>query len=268
VVQDLTFGYSPCPNDTFMFNAIAGGEVGVSGCRITPRLHDVETLNTLAMDEVLDVSKLSFYAWLAVKARYRLLGSGAAMGFGCGPVLIAKRRLEPKDLRHCRVVLPGRWTTAHLLLRLWAPDASRRMFTTYDRIFDTLAAGEADCGVIIHESRFTFESAGFVPVVDLGAWWETTTGLPIPLGGIAAHKRLGPTLIDRIDAALHESIGRAMDRPEKTLAYVRQHAQELDAAVLQAHIRTFVNDFSLAMTEQGQRAIEVLESMARAAGAI
>jgi 1,4-dihydroxy-6-naphthoate synthase len=268
MVKELTFGYSPCPNDTFMFNAIAGGAVGVAGCRITPRLHDVETLNTLAMDEVLDVSKLSFYAWLAVKERYRLLGSGAAMGFGCGPVLIAKKALAPKDLRHCRVVLPGRWTTAHLLLRLWAPDASRRKFTTYDRIFDVLASGQADCGVIIHESRFTFEAAGFVPVVDLGAWWEAETGLPIPLGGIAAHQRLGQALIGQIDAALHESIGRAMDHPEQTLPYVRQHAQEMAEAVLEAHIHTFVNDFSLAMNDRGQRAIDVLESMARAAGAI
>lgn len=268
MVKELTFGYSPCPNDTFMFNAVAGGEVGVAGCRITPRLHDVETLNTLAMDEVLDISKLSFYAWLAVKERYRLLGSGAAMGFGCGPVLIAKKALAPQDLRHCRVVLPGRWTTAHLLLRLWAPDASQRMFTAYDRIFDTLAAGKADCGVIIHESRFTFEAAGFVPVVDLGAWWESRTGLPIPLGGIAARRRLGEPLIDEIDAALNESIRRAMEHPEQTLPYVRQHAREMDPAVLDAHIRTFVNDFSLALTAQGHRAVDTLEAMARAAGAL
>ena len=268
MVQELSFGYSPCPNDTFMFNALAGGAVRVAGCRITPQLHDVETLNTLAMDDVLDISKLSFYAWLTVKERYRLLGSGAAMGFGCGPVLIAKKALAPQDLRHCRVVLPGRWTTAHLLLRLWAPDASRRLFTTYDRIFDTLAAGQADCGVIIHESRFTFEAAGFVPVVDLGAWWETRTGLPIPLGGIAARSSLGGPLIDKIDAALNESIGRAMEHPEQTLPYVRQHAQEMDQAVLDAHIRTFVNDFSLALTDPGRRAIDTLETMARAAGAI
>jgi 1,4-dihydroxy-6-naphthoate synthase len=268
VAQELTFGYSPCPNDTFMFNAIAGGEVAVAGCRLKPQLHDVETLNTLAMDEVLDVSKLSFYAWLAVKDRYRLLGSGAAMGFGCGPVLIARQALDPGDLRHCRVVLPGQWTTAHLLLRLWAPHASRRIFTRYDRIFDALASGQADCGVIIHESRFTFEAAGFRPVVDLGAWWEARTGLPIPLGGIAARSSLGRPLIGQIDAALNESIRRAAAHPEKTLAYVRQHAREMDTAVLEAHIRTFVNDFSLALTDRGRRAIDTLEAMARDAGAI
>jgi len=166
------------------------------------------------------------------------------------------------------VVLPGRWTTAHLLLRLWAPDADQRIFTTYDRIFETLASGQADCGVIIHESRFTFESAGFTPVMDLGAWWEETTGLPIPLGGIAARRSLGQALIRQIDAAVNTSIRRAMADPDETLPYMRRHAQELDDTVLQAHVRTFVNDFSLAQTDRGRRAIEMLESMAREAGAI
>ena len=268
MTQDLTFGYSPCPNDTFMFNAIADGTVTLPGHALRPVLHDVETLNALAMDAVLDVSKLSFYAWLAVKSEYRLLSSGAAMGFGCGPVLVSRRPLDPDAVADCRIVLPGRWTTAHLLLRLWAPAARQRIFTTYDRIFDVLAAGEADCGVIIHESRFTFQAAGFRPVVDLGAWWEERTGLPIPLGGIAAHKRLGAPLIDAIDAALETSIRRAMDDPEAARPYIRQHAQELDPAVLDAHIRTFVNDYSLALTDQGHRAIERLEQMARDAGAL
>jgi 1,4-dihydroxy-6-naphthoate synthase len=268
LAKELTFGYSPCPNDTFMFNAIAQGAVGVDGYRLQPLLHDIETLNGMAMDAVLDVTKLSFYAWLEVKDRYQLLDSGAAMGFGCGPVLIAKKPLTPAEIHGCRVALPGRWTTAHLLLRLWAPDADQRMFTTYDRIFDALASGQADCGVIIHESRFTFEAAGFAPVVDLGAWWEEMTGLPIPLGGIAARKRLGKGLIRQVDAAVNTSIRRAMADPDGTLPYIRQHAQEMDDTVLQAHIRTFVNDFSLAQTGLGRRAIEKLEAMARDTGAI
>jgi len=131
-----------------------------------------------------------------------------------------------------------------------------------------LASGQADCGVIIHESRFTFEAAGFIPVVDLGAWWETRTGLPIPLGGIVARKSLGESLIGRIDTALNQSIRRAMADPPATMPYIRQHAREMDEAVLQAHIRTFVNDFSLAITDKGRRAIETLERSARAAGAL
>lgn len=268
MVKQLTFGYSPCPNDTFMFNAIADGGVGLDGYRLKPELHDVETLNELAMKSALDVSKLSFYAWLKVKDRYRLLSSGAAMGFGCGPVLIARRALDRTEIPRCRVVLPGRWTTANLLFRLWSPDSRMCLFTTYDRIFDTLNEGRADCGVIIHESRFTFEAAGFRPVVDLGAWWEEKTSLPVPLGGIAARNSLGPALIDRIDGAVKVSIRQAMERPEGTLPYVRKHAQEMDEAVLKAHIRTFVNDFSLASTDQSHRAIETLETMARDAGVL
>ena len=264
----LTFGYSPCPNDTFMFNAIAAGDVGIEDHRFEPQLHDVETLNAMAMDAVLDVSKLSFYAWMAVKERYRLPASGAAMGFGCGPVLIAKRPLSGDQVRECTIVLPGRWTTAHLLFRLWAPDADQRLFAPYDQIFDMLASGQADCGVIIHESRFTFEQAGFSPIVDLGSWWEEKTGLPIPLGGIAAKKELGQPLIDQIDAVIKTSIQRAMDCPELTLPYIREHAQEVDETVLAAHIQTFVNPFSLDRGEQGRQALAALETMARDTGAL
>ncbi|MBC2744934.1 MAG: 1,4-dihydroxy-6-naphthoate synthase [Desulfosarcina sp.] len=251
-----------------MFNAIAGGDVGVTGYQMKPVLHDVETLNGLALNGTFDVTKLSFYAWLKAKDRYRLLGSGAAMGFGCGPMLIARKPLKQAEIDRCRVVLPGRWTTAHLLFRLWAPDARHRLFAPYDKIFEALASGRADCGVIIHESRFTFEAAGFTLMVDLGAWWEEKTGLPIPLGGIAARKSLGEPLIEQIEATVNKSIRRAMANPDEALPYIRQHAQELDDTVLRAHIRTFVNDFSLELTARGRRAIDTLETMARAAGAI
>lgn len=268
MTTELALGYSPCPNDTFIFNAIANGTVTVDGCCFRPVLKDVETLNQMAMDAVLEVSKLSFYAWMAVKDQYAMLSSGGAMGFGCGPVLISRKPLTRSDMHRCRVVFPGRWTTAHLLFRLWAPDAENRLFTTYDRIFETLVSGEADCGVIIHESRFTFEAAGFTPVVDLGAWWEAETHLPIPLGCIAARTDLGDEMIQKIDAAIHHSVKTAFAHPEKTLPYMRQHAQELDEAVLSAHVKTFVNDFSLNLAPNGRKAIETLEQMAIAAGAL
>ncbi|WP_419664039.1 conserved uncharacterized protein, DUF178 [Desulfosarcina variabilis str. Montpellier] len=264
--RQLTLGYSPCPNDTFMFNAIAHQAVSIPGYRLTPVLHDVQTLNRLSMDAVLDISKVSFYAYLKIKKRYRLLSSGAAMGFGCGPILVARQAMTRDDISRCRVVLPGRWTTASLLFQLWAPVGATVSFTTYDRIFDRLASNQADCGVIIHESRFTFESAGFKPVVDLGAWWEEKTGLPIPLGGIVADRQLGNPLIEKIDETIRASIEYARTHPEKTLPYVRQHAQEMDAAVLTAHIQTFVNDFSLAIPQAGMQAIETLDRMARQAG--
>jgi len=266
--RQLTFGYSPCPNDTFMFDAIARGVVGIEGVRIDPVLHDVQTLNNLAMEAALDISKLSFYAWMAVRDTYRLLSSGAAMGFGCGPVLVARKPLVHEQIQDCRVVLPGAWTTAHLLFRLWAPDAEKRFFVPYDRIFEAVDSGRADCGVIIHESRFTFEEAGFRTIVDLGAWWEEQTGLPIPLGGIAVQNRLGDALVDQIDGAVNASIRQAMADPETALPYIRQHAREMDADVLKAHIHTFVNDFSLDLGTKGHEALNVLESMAKAAGVL
>jgi 1,4-dihydroxy-6-naphthoate synthase len=231
-------------------------------------LYDVETLNDLAFDEDLDITKLSFYAWLKVKNRYKLLNNGAAMGFGCGPVVIARPNCKPAELNHSRIVLPGQWTTAHLLFRLWSPDADRRQFVPYDRIFQMLRSEEADFGVIIHESRFTFESEGFVQIVDLGSWWEEETGLPIPLGGIAAKKGLGEDLIKQIDATVKKSIERANTCPEKTFPYIRQHAQEMDETVLQSHIQTFVNEFSLDLPEKGHLAIAALEKMAKKAGVL
>jgi 1,4-dihydroxy-6-naphthoate synthase len=154
------------------------------------------------------------------------------------------------------------------LFQLWAPRARNRRFVAYDRIFDLLASGQADCGVIIHESRFTFAAAGFQPVVDLGAWWEAETGLPIPLGGIAARRGLGGPLIEQIDAAVKASVRRAMDHPAAALPYIRRHAQEMADAVLQRHIGTFVNDYSLDMGDTGRRSIDALAQMARAAGAL
>ena len=266
--KELTFGYSPCPNDTFMFNALAMGHIGVEGYQLKPELHDVETLNGMAMETMLDVSKLSFYAWMAVKERYQLLNSGAAVGFGCGPILIANGPLTRADIQQCRVVLPGKWTTAHLLFQLWAPDVDQKRFVPYHQIFEDLSSGRADCGVIIHESRFTYEAAGFSTVVDLGDWWEAQTELPIPLGGIAARKTLGGSIITQIDTAVNRSIRQAIAHPDAALPYIRQHAQEMDEDVLNAHIHAFVNDFSLNLDTPGRKAIQVLETMAKAAGVL
>lgn len=264
----VSLGFSPCPNDTFIFNALVNGPVQVPGYRIRAQLHDVETLNRMAFDNVLDVTKLSFFAWLAVREQYRLLSSGGALGFGCGPVVIARKPLTRKDMDKCRIVLPGEWTTAHLLFRMWAPDAHLRAFVGYDGIFDVLERGEAECGVIIHESRFTFKQAGFRQVVDLGEWWEEQTGLPIPLGCIAVHRRCEETLASQIDDAIRDSIGAAQADPASALPYIRKYAREMTPQVLDAHIHTFVNEFSLDAGETGRAAIEALERKAKEAGLI
>ena len=266
--KSLTFGFSPCPNDTFIFNGMVNGGVAVPGYDILEQLHDVETLNRMAFDGVLDVTKLSFFAWLMVKTHYGLLTSGGALGYGCGPVVISPKPLTVADMAHCRVVLPGQWTTAHLMFRLWAPQAEDRVFLPYDQIFSTLASGESDCGVIIHEGRFVFEQAGFNAVMDLGAWWEDQTGLPIPLGCIAAHQRLPEAIPGKLEDAICKSIALARQDPASAMPYILSHSQEMEADVLRAHIDTFVNDFSLDLGPKGRAAVAALEDKARQAGIV
>jgi 1,4-dihydroxy-6-naphthoate synthase len=266
--KPLTLGFSPCPNDTFIFNGLINGPLKIPGYTLCERLHDVETLNRMAFEQSLDVTKLSFFAWLMVKRHYRLLDCGGALGFGCGPVVIAARELTQSDMAGCRIAIPGQWTTAHLLFRLWAPKARQRIFMPYHQIFDAIGQGRADCGVIIHESRFTFEQEGFYPVVDLGAYWEQQTRLPIPLGCIAAHKRIGQPVVQQLESQIRESIAMAQADPAAALPYIRSHAQEMTRSVLDAHIETFVNAFSLSLGPQGRAAVDALELNARQAGVI
>ena len=262
----LKIGYSPCPNDTFIFHALVHGHIPQEGYRLAVELQDVETLNRWAAEAVLDVTKLSAFAWLKHQANYRLLDSGAALGFGCGPLVVARPDFDAGRLAQGRVVLPGRDTTAHLLFRLWSPDVSERLFAPYDRIFEMLTQGQADAGVIIHENRFTYDRLGLKLVVDLGAWWEQETGLPIPLGVIAAHKRIPRELRTSLESAIRASLQYARRFPQDSLAYMQAHAQEMDTAVLHQHVDTYVNDFSLALGQSGHQAIRHLGALARGKG--
>lgn len=262
----LTLGYSPCPNDTFMFHALATGGLTLPGQTFSIRLEDVETLNQLALAATLDISKMSFHAWLRVRENYRLLASGAALGRGCGPILVTRKKLTRADLPDCRIVLPGELTTAHLLFQLYAPEAANKTFVSYESILPQLDSGAADCGVIIHENRFTFAAAGFHAIADLGDWWEQETSLPIPLGCIAIRKSLGENLAHQVESLIRESIATATANPTATHEYVHTHAQEISAAVLDKHIATFVNEFSLDLGDEGQKAVAELERRARNAG--
>ena len=264
----LTLGFSPCPNDTFIFDGLVNGPVRIPGYHVRAQLHDVEILNQMAFDSLLDVTKLSLFAWLAVQKRYRLLSSGGSLVFGRGPVVIAKTPLTREDMAYSRIVLPGRWTTAHLLLRLWSPESHQRSFIAYDRIFEAVQSGEADCGVIIHESRFTYQEAGFHQVVDLGAWWEEQTALPIALGCIAIHRRHPEDLARQVEMAIRRSVRRAQEQPALTLPYIRAYAQEMRPQVLEAHIQTFVNEYSLDHGDAGRAAIAAMETRARQRGLI
>lgn len=264
----LKLGFSPCPNDTYIFHALVHGFIKQEGYCLRAELHDVETLNRMAAAENLDVTKLSVFAWLKHQSRYRLLDSGAALGYGCGPLVVARPGLDPLHSAPMRVALPGQDTTAHLLFRLWSSELHVKCFVPYDRVFEMVLQGRADAGVIIHENRFTYDRLGLQLVVDLGAWWEQQTGLPIPLGVIAAHERVPTDIRKSLEAAIHSSVCYAREFPHKPLAYMREHAQEMADDVLQQHVATYVNDFSRSLGDGGHQAIRRLEAMAREKGVL
>lgn len=264
--RTLTLGYSPCPNDTFIFHALVHGIVQADGLRFSERLEDVETLNRLAAGAELDVTKISYGAAPSLLRDYVLLRSGGALGRGCGPLIVARRELSRSELRTARIAIPGRNTTANLLLRLFAPDAQPGTELVYSDIMPAVARGDVDAGLIIHESRFTYPQHGLVKVVDLGEWWEQTTGHPIPLGGIMARRALGDETIRRIDGAIRRSVEHAFAQPDASRGYVREHAQEMDDAVAKQHIDLYVNRFSVDLGEEGEGAVRDLFSRAAKAG--
>ncbi len=266
--QELTLGYSPCPNDTFIFHALVHGVVSAEGVRFRERLEDVETLNRLAARGELDVTKISYGAAPGLLADYVLLRSGGALGRGCGPLIVARKPFSREELAGKRIAIPGRNTTANLLLRLYAPDAAPGLERVYSEIMPAVECGEVDAGLIIHESRFTYPRHGLTKVVDLGEWWEQATGLPIPLGGIMVRRALGEETIRRVDDAIRRSVEHAFAHPADWRDYVRAHAQEMDDAVARQHIDLYVNRHSVDVGEEGERAIRELFARAAAAGII
>jgi len=253
-MRTLTFGYSPCPNDTFAFHALTHGLVSVP-FRVEPVLLDIEELNRRAHAGEFDLTKLSVGAFAAVGNRYRLLRSGAALGHGVGPLVVARTPMALADAVRGRLAIPGRETTAFRLLRLAAPDLGAIVDMRYDRILHAVSAGEVDAGLIIHESRFTYAEHGLVQVADLGAWWEGETGLPVPLAGICARTDLGDDTAANAERAIRASVQYAFDHPAASRSYVRAHAQELSDAVCDAHIKLYVNALSLDVGDEGLRAI-------------
>lgn len=268
MTPELTLGYSPCPNDTYIFFALTHGLLNQPGFSIRERLEDVETLNQLALKGQLDLTKISYHALGHLRDQYALLHSGSALGRGCGPLLITPEPTSMKSLRGRRIAIPGQLTTANLLLQLYGPGYENVLVMPFDRIMAALQNGSADAGLIIHESRFTYQQSGFHEVLDLGAWWEEQTGLPIPLGGILARRDLGSEMIRSIDTAIHTSLEYSRTHPEAPRNYIKTHAQELDDAVINAHIDLYVNDFSLDLGSEGIAAVECLLVRAEARGLI
>ncbi len=276
--RPLRLAYSPCPNDTFIFHAWTQGLLPGAPA-VTERLEDIDTLNGLAAAGEADVIKVSFNAFGRLRDRYALLHSGGALGRGVGPLIVARKDspFRPADanggaasladdLSRARVAIPGELTTAALLSGLFIGGGRRRVVMPFDRIMPAVAAGEVDAGVIIHEGRFTFGSYGLRRLVDLGEWWEATTGLPIPLGGIAVSRALDRELQERIDRAVRDSVLFARSHPEASREYIAAHSQEMDSAVCQAHIDLYVNDASVDYGVEGERAIERLFAAGAEAG--
>lgn len=265
-MRELTFGHSPCPNDTFAFHALTHGLVATP-CPITPVLLDIEELNRRAHAGEFDLTKLSVGAFAGVGDRYRLLRSGAALGHGVGPLVVvraathdtaARSSMTLTEATQGRVAIPGRETTAFRLLRLAAPTLGDIIEMRYDQILGAVENGDVDAGLIIHESRFTYGDHGLVKVMDLGDWWEQETHLPVPLAAICARADMDAVLAGQIERAIRASVQYAFDHPGSSREYVRAHAQEMSDAVCDEHIKLYVNEHSLDIGDEGLRAIRRL----------
>ena len=261
----LKLGFSPCPNDTFIFHALVNDRVDPGRWEFDVRLEDVETLNRLAAQGALDVAKVSFGALPRLLDEYALLRSGGALGRGCGPLVVTRNAVDLDALRQMQLAIPGRSTTANLLWRMFAPDAPEGRELRYEQIMPAVAAGEVEAGLIIHESRFTYPDHGLVKAIDLGEWWEQETGAPIPLGAIVARRSLGPT-VDEIESAIRRSVQMAYEDPSQSRAYIRENAQEMDERVTQSHIGLYVNEHSIDIGPAGEQAIRQLFERGRQTG--
>ncbi|MCL6526782.1 MAG: 1,4-dihydroxy-6-naphthoate synthase [Thermaceae bacterium] len=258
----MELGYSFCPNDTFIFYALAHAKVQAPFA-VQETLEDVETLNRWAKEGRLPLTKISYAAYGRIREHYVALRSGGALGRGVGPLLVARQPLDTLERR--RIAIPGQNTTAFLLLSLYT-QGFIPVELRYDQIMPAVEQGAVEAGLIIHESRFTYPQHGLVKVMDLGEWWEGLTGLPLPLGAILARRDLGEATIRAADQAVRESLEYAYAHPEETVAYIKQHALELEDEVIWAHIHTYVNEFSLDVGQEGERAVAELFRRAEAKG--
>ncbi len=255
--QIIPIGFSPCPNDTFIFDALVNQKIDTGHLHFEPILEDVQTLNQWAIEEKLMVTKLSYGVLPLVQKNYHLLNSGSALGRGVGPLLITNSELEMPNVEEKTIAIPGENTTAHLLFSLAYPNAKKKIFLRYDEIENFVLQGKG-LGVIIHENRFTYAEKGLIKITDLGDYWETKTGFPIPLGGIVVKKTVQPIIQQQIDLLIKQSIEFAFSNYPNLNDYIRTHAQEMSEDVMRKHIDLYVNNYSLDLGEDGRAAVEKL----------
>ncbi len=251
----LTLGFSPCPNDTFIFDALVNHKIDTGGLDFDVVLEDVETLNQWALEEKLDITKLSFPAFFKSAGHYVLLDSGSALGKGVGPLLVCTQANEQPEVNSSRIAIPGFNTTANLLLSFAYPEAKNKTPFIFSGIEEAVINGEADLGLIIHENRFTYLDKGLKKVVDLGEYWETKMKVPIPLGGIAARRTLGSPLTKKVSQLIQESLAYAFAHYPEVTGYVKSHSQTMSELVMRQHIDLYVNNYSLQLGEDGKKAI-------------
>ena len=265
---NFSLGFSPCPNDTFMFDAMVHGKIDTEGLTFDAVLEDVETLNRNAESGILDISKVSFAAFTHLTHKYQLLNSGAALGNGVGPLVISlKENIDLED-PNIAITIPGKQTTANFLFSIFFPSAKNKIEMVFSEIENAVLTGKADAGIIIHENRFTYAQKGLKKLFDLGELWERQTGQPVPLGGIVVRKDFTPELKERIDRIVRRSVEFAFANPSSSMPYVKQHSQEMETHVMQQHIETYVNDFSVDLGEKGREAISTLFEKSLGAGMI
>jgi len=267
--QTLSLGYSTCPNDTFIFYALAHNLIDCGDLRFDIHLADVETLNQNAKSGKFDVSKLSFAAMGHLQDKYAILRTGAALGRGCGPLIVAKPGIVetgcgPVSIHTKKIAVPGIWTTACMLLSLYLEKTPANLIPMpFDQIMPSVAKGDADIGVIIHEGRFTYKEYGLVSFSDLGKWWEQKTSLPIPLGCIAVKRDIPSEIAEKVEKAIRDSVTYSFHNKGCADKYIRKHAQEMSQSVIQQHIALYVNDFTLDLGNEGNAAVETLFRMAQ-----
>jgi len=264
----LSLGFSPCPNDTFIFDAMIHQKIDTEGLEFEVLMEDVEQLNQKAFSGILDITKLSYHAFAFVLDQYALLQSGSALGNNCGPLLIAKKQLSDKEIKKAKIAIPGKYTTANFLLSLAFPENTNKQELLFSEIEDAVLNDEVDAGLIIHENRFTYKSKGLIKLIDLGEFWESATQLPIPLGGIVVKRDLPISTQQKIDRVLKRSVEFALKSPSQTLDFVGQYAQEMNPEVMFQHIELYVNDYTVELGTTGKKAIQKLFDTAHEKGII
>ncbi len=256
--MNFSLGFSPCPNDCFIFDALVHKKIDTQGIDFSVVMEDVEALNNKAFKQELDITNLSYHAFIYLTHQYALLNSGSALGFNCGPLLVKDSKSKIQSIDTASIAIPGKYTTANFLLSLAFPNAKNKKELLFSDIEGAVLSHQVDAGLLIHENRFTYEQKGLEKIIDLGEFWDSLIHAPIPLGGIVVKRSIDVKLQKTIDSLIKQSVEFAFANPESCMDFVKQHAQEMSEEVMKKHIALYVNDFSIDLGNVGKKAIQLL----------